>query len=236
MITAMRIVHTYYIGMPRTDSPIEYSFSSRTLTCISTGGPATTVTWRRDSVFISESQSTRHQQLTEISTATYHNLLTLNTSDISDYSGSFSCTVSNRRGSDTQNVTLHRKLTRNIYLPVSFKPLFGFLAIQVTGNGLFQLSDTTRISCSTPVPVESLQWVNSFNNSIVREGRDVQELVLDIDIRVDSNGTQYFCRVVEGNFTAESDHITIVVGGNVIYTTIAAMWPCMKDVGSGSEG
>ena len=92
------------------------------------------------------------------------------------------------------------------------------LDVSVTGNGLFQLGDITRISCSTPVPVESLQWVNSSNNSIVRQERDVQELVLDIDIRVNSNGTQYFCRVVEGNFTAESDHITIDVGGNVLLT------------------
>ena len=71
------------------------------------------------------------------------------------------------------------------------------------------------ISCSTPVPVNSLQWVDSSNNSIVREGRAIQELVLDIDIRVDSNGTQYSCRVVEGEFTAESENITIDVGGNV---------------------
>ena len=91
---------------------------------------------------------------------------------------------------------------------------FCSLAISVTGNGLLQLGDITRISCSTPVPVESLQWINSYNNSIVREGRDVQELVLDIGIRVDSNGTQYFCRVMEGNFTAESENITIDVGGN----------------------
>ena len=76
---------------------------------------------------------------------------------------------------------------------VSFKPLIVcFLAISLTENGLFQLGDIANISCSTPVPVESLQWINSYNNSIVREG-NVQELV---DIRVDSNGTQYFCRVV----------------------------------------
>ena len=52
----------------------------------------------------------------------------------------------------------------------------------------------------------------------MREGRDVQELVLDINIRVDGNGLQYFCRVVEGNFNAESENITIHVGGIVLYS------------------
>ena len=95
-----------------------------------------------------------------------------------------------------------------------YNSAFCSLALKIAGNGLFQLGDITNISCSTPVQVDILQWVNSSNNSIVRQERDVQELVLDIDIRVDSNGTQYFCEVVEGNFTAESGNITIDVGGN----------------------
>ena len=93
---------------------------------------------------------------------------------------------------------------------------FCFLVISVTGNGLFQLGDTTRILCSTPISVDILQWVNSYNDLIVRKNTTVHELILDIDIRVDSNGTQYFCRVMEGNFTAESENITIYVGGNVL--------------------
>ena len=97
-------------GVPNISSPIEYNFTSSTLTCISTGGPATTVTWSRDNVPISESQSTTQQQLTAISTATYHNLLTITSSNIRDYSGSFSCNVSNIKGGDTESVTLNRKL------------------------------------------------------------------------------------------------------------------------------
>ena len=96
-------------GMPIVDPSLPYNFTAQTLTCISTGGPATDVTWYRDNVLISDSQSTTEQQLTEISTATYRNLLTLTSSNIRDYSGSFSCNVSNSRGSDTQEVTLRRE-------------------------------------------------------------------------------------------------------------------------------
>ena len=78
----------------------------------------------------------------------------------------------------------------------------------------------------------------------MREERYVQELVLDIDIRVDSNGTQYFCRVVEGNFTAESENITINVGGNVWFGNkqVSCYYMSMKgilrvlDSGRWSEG
>ena len=108
--------YNFVTGILHINSVINYNFTLRTLTCVSTGGPATTLTWRRDNVLISESQSTRRQQLTDISTATYHNLLTITSSNIRDYSGSFSCTVSNRRGSDTQSETLNRKLYRNIFL------------------------------------------------------------------------------------------------------------------------
>ena len=112
--------YMYNLGMPRIDSPIEYSFILRTLTCVSTVGPATTVTWSRDNVLISDSQSTRHQQLTDISTDTYHNLLTITSGNIRDHSGSFSCTVSNRRGSDTQNVTINRTLAVLMYSVSTF--------------------------------------------------------------------------------------------------------------------
>ena len=39
---------------------LRYDYQSRTFTCTSTGGPATTVTWKRDEIVIS--LNTTHQQ------------------------------------------------------------------------------------------------------------------------------------------------------------------------------
>ena len=62
-----------------------------TLTCISTGGPATTVTWTRDSVTITEGTET---VLNDPVTAQYTHTLTI-TSE-----GEYTCTVANDKPSN----------------------------------------------------------------------------------------------------------------------------------------
>ena len=99
IVILINLIHIY-VGTP-SESLLSYSHSSRTLTCISTGGPANSVTIRKDGVTISPS-SPSHQQsqrVVDTANATYHNLLSITSSDIRDYSGSFTCTVSNIRGS-----------------------------------------------------------------------------------------------------------------------------------------
>ena len=97
------------LGIPEISSPIEYN--SSTLTCISSGGPATTVTWTRNNAPISETSAPQQQQLTDTATATYHNLLIITSSDIRDYRGRFACTISNSRGiSNTQILEKNGKL------------------------------------------------------------------------------------------------------------------------------
>ena len=81
-------------------------------------------------------------------------------------------------------------------------------AIYITGKRVFQLGETTAITCSTPVPVQSIQWLDE-SNSVVREGTSVQELELDITIAASHNNTEYTCRVsFHGGLTA-SETITI---------------------------
>ena len=93
------------LGIPEISS-LEYNFTSTTLTCISTGGLATNVTWaRNDALIISD--SAQQQVVVDGATGTYHNLLTINSTEIRDYSGNFTCTVSNNRGtSNTSSVDL----------------------------------------------------------------------------------------------------------------------------------
>ena len=82
-------------------SLVSYSHASQTLNCTSSGGPATNVTWRKDNVIIPLTSSTyqQSQSVADEATSTYHNLLSITSSNIEDHSGSFSCTVYNNRGS-----------------------------------------------------------------------------------------------------------------------------------------
>ena len=78
----------------------EVTFDSNqlTLTCISTGGPATTVTWTRDSITVTEGTET---VLDDPETAQYTHTLTLTTG------GEYTCTVSNNKPSSASaSITL----------------------------------------------------------------------------------------------------------------------------------
>ena len=68
-----------------------------TLTCISTGGPATTVTWTRDSIIVTEGTET---VLNNAVTAQYTHTLNITAA------GDYRCTVSNAVSSDSATITV----------------------------------------------------------------------------------------------------------------------------------
>ena len=65
-----------------------------TLACVSTGGPATTVTWTRDSYTINEGTET---VLDDRVTAQYTHSLTV--TETSSFNGTYSCSISNSKSS-----------------------------------------------------------------------------------------------------------------------------------------
>ena len=71
--------------------PVGVTLSMNTLTCISTGGPVTTVTWTRDSVTITEGTET---VLNDPVTAQYTHTLTITSG------GLYTCTVANNKPSN----------------------------------------------------------------------------------------------------------------------------------------
>ena len=77
---------------------------SRILTCTSTGGPATTVTWTKDGAVITP--STTHQQtqmIVDTVEGIYQNTLTIAQSVTGDnLYGLYSCMVENSRGSSNR--------------------------------------------------------------------------------------------------------------------------------------
>ena len=77
---------------------VTFDSDQMTLTCISTGGPATTVTWTRDSITVTEGTET---VLNDLVTAQYTHTLTVTTG------GEYTCTVSNNKpSSDSASIIL----------------------------------------------------------------------------------------------------------------------------------
>ena len=82
------------------DSDLNEASPQFTLTCISTGGPATTVTWTRDSVTVTEGTET---VLDDPVTAQYTHTLTVT----GRLGGLYTCTVANNKPSnDSANYTV----------------------------------------------------------------------------------------------------------------------------------
>ena len=74
---------------------------------MSTGSPATTVTWEKDGVPLSIDGSTYQLTQTVINrtTSTYSNVLTVSEAAPTGVAGTYSCNVSNQIGWDTESVT-----------------------------------------------------------------------------------------------------------------------------------
>ena len=84
-----------------------YNRSTLTLTCTSSGGPATTVTWGKNGAVVEVDGSTYNQSqgVVNTTTATYEN--TLSSANISNFLGTFTCSVSNSRGGSDRNTALN---------------------------------------------------------------------------------------------------------------------------------
>ena len=113
------------LGSPYITS-LGYDNQSRTLTCTSTGGPATTVTWRRNGNMITLNATHKQTQIvTNATTSTYQTLLTIGSSvNQSDIVGTYSCTVENNRGRSS--------LTRVVAVNGELIPYMHFLSGDVS--------------------------------------------------------------------------------------------------------
>jgi len=87
---------------------VTYQEEAHTLTCVSTGSPATTVSWGKDGVPLSIDGSTYQltQTITDRVSSTYSNVLTVSETAPTGIAGTYTCTVSNDLGTDSSNVTV----------------------------------------------------------------------------------------------------------------------------------
>ena len=84
-----------------TNISVQYDRTSQTITCTSTGGPATDVTWSQDNVNIRLTMGGlyEHSQIIiNTTTATYENRLRI-VDKSSEAVGNYTCQVTNLRGS-----------------------------------------------------------------------------------------------------------------------------------------
>ena len=85
-------------------------------------------------------------------------------------------------------------------------------AITISGNTTLRLEEKSRLKCSTPFPVESIQWLDQ-SNRVVREEMPAQELVLELSATAFHHNSRYSCRVrINGQFV-DSRSIFIQVEG-----------------------
>ena len=95
---------------PPTVSSLTYDCGTRTLTCTSTGSPATTVTWTKDGATLTVDGTTYSmtQTVTDRRTSTYENELTLPATG--DISGNYSCQVRNALGESQMTLAVMGKI------------------------------------------------------------------------------------------------------------------------------
>ena len=113
VISIVFLLYILYRSFPSgkvkiTDHALKFSLQSTpiadppvfTLTCISTGGPATTVTWTRDE---GPAAGLKYQSVTDQKNSIYHNTLTVTGRLL----GVYQCTVANDRTDQTPAASLN---------------------------------------------------------------------------------------------------------------------------------
>ena len=84
-----------------------YNRSTLTLTCTSTGGPATTVTWRKNGAAVEVDGTSYHQSQRVVNARTATYVSVLSSADIANFVGNFTCRVNNSRVASDRNTTLN---------------------------------------------------------------------------------------------------------------------------------
>ena len=87
---------------------LTFGGQSNSLTCTSTGGPATTVTWRRDGAVVTLNATYQQtKRVVDPVAGTYQTVLTVDPSvNPSDIVGTYSCAVQNARGRSSSMVVV----------------------------------------------------------------------------------------------------------------------------------
>ena len=87
--------------------------------CVSTGSPATTITWMKNGQTLTTDGSSNYllsQTITDRVSSTYSNVLTVGDRVPGGVTGTYNCTVSNALGSDYRDLEVTGELVRHYYV------------------------------------------------------------------------------------------------------------------------
>ena len=225
MVSIVSIISTFQtffntVIFPTTATPtimdIVYDEESRSVRCISTGSPATVVSWMKDGVIIDESSTdyTLTQTITDRATSTYNNILTVNVGAPGGVAGTYICTVTNELGSATDQLVGVGELMVDVKISASYPTLY-ISGITITGLPLI-VGQSANISCMTNIPVNSIEWRDESSQLIMSNAGNLMELQYTIDLVTDDLHGQQFTCIAVADTTTYNEIVIIQVQGITI--------------------
>ena len=195
---------------------MEYDEDSRSVRCISTGSPATVVSWMKDGVIIDESSTdyTLTQTITNRATSTYNNIVTVNEGAPGGVAGTYICTVTNELGSHSDLRVAVGELMIDVKISASYPTLY-ISGITITGLEIpLIVGQSATISCMTNIAVNSIEWRDESSQLIAG---DLMELQYTIDLVTDDlQGQQFTCIAIAAGDATYNETVIIQVQGITI--------------------
>ena len=189
------------------DSDLNEPSPQFTLTCISTGGPATTVTWTRDSVTVTEGNET---VLDNRTTSQYTHTLTVT----GRLGGLYTCTVANNKPSDDSEQFTVRGIVMPFYMcrcleifliipPVASAPT-NLMAVQEGPTSI-------RVSWSPPTPLGDTTGYRIYYSGGSSGSEDVSDGSTDnYTLTSLQNGESYDISLVATSQHLPSESVTVM--------------------------
>ena len=198
---------------------MEYDEDSRSVRCISTGSPATVVSWMKDGVIIDESSTdyTLTQTITNRATSTYNNIVTVNVGAPGGVAGTYICTVTNDIGSDTDQLVGVGELMVDVKITASYPTLY-ISGITISGLEIPLIvgQSAATISCMINIAVNSIEWRNQSSLLIISDVGDLMELQYTIDLVTDDLHGQEFTCIAIADTSIYHETVIIQVQGITI--------------------
>ena len=180
----------------------------------------------KDKVIINESSTdyTLTQTVTNRTTSTYTNVLTVHVGARLSVVGTYICNVSNELGSDSEEVVTLGELMADVKISISYT---SFYISGVMFSGLpLTVGQSATINCMTNVAVDTIELRNQSSSlSFINNVTNLTMLQYTIDLVMDDlQGVQFTCIAVAGDMKY-IENIVIEVQGIKLFHVMAYTYP-----------
>ena len=181
-----------FTGVPAI-TDLDYDRASRTLTCISSGGPVDSVTWTKNGSLITGDSLTFFltQTITNATSSTYHH--TLSSSNSSNFVGSFTCTIRDAVGNSNSRTQTFNGMAMHVLCYMTWCSCPG---IKIS-NDPFVVGSRAVVTCSSDFGVvDRIEWM-SREGEVLVSGTSIQQLMYVVDpVRDNLHGSEFICSVI----------------------------------------